>query len=454
MLSSNVCWARRIRGACLLYQGKSTCECGRHHADLPATMSSETDTLRRLFDVAVRAASPAECVPPHLPAPPDGNVVVVGAGKAAASMALAVEQSWSVELSGLVVTRYGHGAPCQRIEVLEAGHPVPDDTGILAARRMIDAVSHLGPSDLVLALMSGGASSLLTAPAPGISLQDKQAINRALLKSGADITEMNCVRKHLSAIKGGRLAGHCAPAAVHTLLISDVPGDDPSTIGSGPTLPDSTTRREALAILRRYRIDVSEAVEKHLQSPACETPKPGDPIFDRTTSTIVADASTSLESVGAYARQRRIDVMDLGGDLGGEARALGRRHGELTKTLKQSRNLPLLVVSGGETTVTVSGAGRGGRNVEYLLGLAIELDGTAGVYALAADTDGIDGTEDNAGALITPTTITRARSKGLDASALLNSNDAYTFFAELGDLLTTGPTLTNVNDFRAIYIAA
>ncbi|MDJ0957274.1 MAG: glycerate kinase [Arenicellales bacterium] len=412
-------------------------------------MSSETDFLKELFHVAIATAHPSNCLATYLPKAPRGQTVVVGAGKAAASMAQVVEQNWPWSLSGLVVTRYGHAAQCNQIEVWEAAHPVPDETGVQAAKKMIDMVRPLSTDDLVLVLISGGGSALLTLPAQGISLEDKQKINSALLKSGANIYEMNCVRKHLSAIKGGQFARYCAPAAVTCLMISDVPGDDPSTIASGPTVGDATTRRQALGILEQYNITITPSIRAHLESTHSETPKPGDPIFSRVSNIVIATASNSLTAASNLARQRGVETLVLGDDLQGEARELGKAHAKLV--MRQSR--PVLLLSGGETTVTVSGTGRGGRNVEYLLALAIELDRTADIYALAADTDGIDGSEVNAGAVFTPTTLARARAKNLNPQDYLSNNDAYSFFAELGDLLTTGPTLTNVNDFRAIYVA-
>jgi len=415
-------------------------------------MSSETRFLKELFDAAVAAALPSECLPPFLPEPASGRNVVIGAGKAAASMARAVEQHWNGEIAGLVVTRYGHGVPCDHIEVVEASHPVPDTAGIEAARQMIELVTPLTEDDLVLALISGGGSALLTLPAPGISFSEKQDINRALLRSGANITEMNCVRKHLSAVKGGRLAGHCAPARVECLMISDVPGDDPSTVASGPTVPDPSTRFEAMQIIKRYGIEASAKVIDHLQSEASETPKPSDPVFDRVHNVIVASAARSLDAAARLARGKGIETIILGDDLEGEARDLGSTHAKLALTMLKDLSQPTLILSGGETTVTVTGNGRGGRNVEYLLALAIVLDGAAGIHALAADTDGIDGTEDNAGAIITPTTLARARAMGFDGHTHLGKNDAYGFFERTGDLVTTGPTLTNVNDFRAILI--
>ena len=417
-------------------------------------MSRESGYLTKLFDEAVAAASPSQCLLPFLPEPPTGHTVVVGAGKAAASMAQSAERCWTAGLSGLVVTRYGHGAQCRHIEVLEAAHPVPDATGARAAQRLIDLVSPLGADDLVIALMSGGGSALLTLPAPGISLREKQDINRALLKSGATIAEMNCVRKHLSAIKGGKLAGFCAPAHVTCLMISDVPGDDPSTVASGPTVPDSTTRQEARQILDAYNIGASAAVRAHLESARSETPKAGDPVFSRVDNIVIASAAGSLNSAARFARQQGVETVMLGDDLEGEARSLGQLHARQALQPGRADTRPLLILSGGETTVTVKKNGRGGRNVEYLLGLAIELDGRPGVHALAADTDGIDGTQDNAGAVISPATLARARAKGIDPSAYLDNNDAYSYFEKLGDLVITGPTLTNVNDFRAILITS
>lgn len=367
-------------------------------------------------------------------------------------MAQTVERLWPGPLSGLVVTRYGHQVECERIEVLEAAHPVPDSTGVRAARRMIDMVKPLAAEDLVLTLISGGGSALLTLPAAGISLDDKQQINRTLLRSGANIWEMNCVRKHLSAIKGGRFAAYCAPASVCCLLISDVPGDDPSTIASGPTVADPSTRQEALGILEHYRIEITASIRSHLESEHSETPKPGDPLFSRVSNIIVATAAMALERASAHAQQRGITTVVLGDDLEGEARELGRTHAR--QVLATRASTPTILLSGGETTVTVTGNGRGGRNVEYLLGLALALDGAPDIHAIAADTDGIDGSEDNAGALITPTTLSRARARNLDPLSYLDNNDAYSFFAELGDLVMTGPTLTNVNDFRAIYVVA
>jgi hydroxypyruvate reductase len=408
-----------------------------------------------MFDAAVRAADPALCLPPHLPVPPRGRTVVVGAGKAAASMAAAVEANWPGPLEGLVVTRYGHSVPCRRIEVVEASHPVPDEAGPAAARRILALASGLGPDDLLLCLISGGGSALLAAPAGPVTLADKQAVNRALLRSGARIGEMNAVRKHLSAIKGGRLALAAAPARVVALVISDVPGDDPATVASGPTVPDATTRAEALAILRRYGIDPPRSVLDHLADLASETPKPGDPRFAQVETVLVATPQMALEAAAAVARRSGYPPLILGDAIEGEAREVGIVHAGIA--LGCARHglpaaPPCVLISGGETTVTVRGSGRGGRNAEFLLGLALALDGRPGITALAADTDGLDGSEDNAGALVGPDTLARAAAAGLNLPERLAANDAYGVFAALGDLVVTGPTYTNVNDFRAILV--
>ena len=411
--------------------------------------------LRDMFDAAVAAAAPALCVPKHLPKPPKGRTVVLGAGKAAAAMAAAVEANWPGPLEGLVVTRYGHAVPCRHIEVIEAAHPVPDAVGRGAARRILSKVKGLGADDLVLCLLSGGGSALLALPADGVTLEDKQAINRALLRSGAHIGEMNTVRKHLSAIKGGRLAIAAAPAQVVSLMISDVPGDDPSVIASGPTVPDATTSAAALSILERYRIDVPAPVLKHLRGPAAETPKPGDPRFHNVTNCVIATPQDALEAAAVIARQAGFAPLILGNAIEGEARDVGLVHAGIAKQAAaygQPAKPPCALISGGETTVTVRGGGRGGRNAEFLLGVTVALDGHGGIAAIAADTDGIDGSEDNAGAFLLPDTRERAAQAGLNLSAYLANNDAYTVFARLGDLLITGPTRTNVNDFRAILI--
>ena len=415
----------------------------------------QRDLLLRLFHAAIAAADPALCVPPHLPAPPQGRTIVIGAGKASAAMAKAVEEHWPGPLSGLVVTRYGHGAPCKRIEIVEAAHPVPDAAGFEAARRILALVQNLTADDLVLCLMSGGASALLTLPAPGLTLADKQAVNAALLKSGATITEMNCVRKHLSAIKGGRLAAAAAPARVVTLVISDVPRDDPSVIGSGPTVADATTFADAAEILRRYGISEPAAAVEAIARAADETPKPGDPRLARCQTIMAATALQSLDAAAAVARAAGYAPVILGDSIEGEARDVAlalagiARHAALRS---EPAPLPCALISGGETTVTLRGKGKGGRNAEFLLALTIALGGHPQIWALAGDTDGIDGSEDNAGALAGPDTLSRAAKLGLNAKDFLNSNDGYSFFAALNDLVITGPTLTNVNDFRAILI--
>ncbi|WP_256077401.1 glycerate kinase [Massilia sp. YIM B04103] len=412
--------------------------------------------LLELYQSALAAVSASERLPPFLPAPPDkGRTLVIGAGKGAAAMAQAVERNWQGSLSGLVVTRYGHGAPCERIEVVEAAHPVPDEAGHRAAQRMLDMVQDLGEDDLVLCLISGGGSALLALPAEGISLQQKQALNKALLHSGATIAEMNCVRKHLSAIKGGRLALACGKARVVTLLISDVPGDDPRVIASGPTLPDASTSAEALAILHKYRIEIPANVYRHLSSTVSETPKPGDARFQGHGHHVIAKAQDALEAAAATARAAGITPYILSDGIEGEARDIGLMHAALARQVvarNQPFARPCVLLSGGETTVTVRGNGRGGRNVEFLLSLAIALEGAPGVYALACDTDGIDGSEDNAGALYQPDTLARAEARGLRPRALLDNNDGYGFFSALDDLIVSGPTRTNVNDFRAILI--
>jgi hydroxypyruvate reductase len=412
--------------------------------------------LRDLYTSAVRAVSPEKCLPDFLPEPPArGRTLVIGAGKGAAAMAKAVEEHWQGELSGLVVTRYGHGAECRTIEVVEAAHPVPDEAGQRAALRMVDMVQGLTEDDLVLCLISGGGSALLAMPEYGITLAQKQALNKALLKSGATISEMNCVRKHLSAIKGGRLALACAPARVVTLLISDVPGDDPAIIASGPTLPDASTCAEALAVLAKYAIDVPANIRQHLESGAGETPKPDDPRFARNTYHVIASAQQSLEAAAETARAAGITPYILSNDIEGEARDVGMVHAAIARQIAghgQPFSKPCVLISGGETTVTVRGQGRGGRNAEFLLSLAVALDGAPGIHAIACDTDGIDGSEDNAGALYGPNSLARAAAQGIRARSMLENNDGYGFFSALDDLIVSGPTRTNVNDFRAVLI--
>jgi glycerate 2-kinase len=411
--------------------------------------------LLDMFQAAVNAATPALCVPAHLPPRPKGRTIVVGAGKAAASMAAAVEAHWNGPLEGLVVTRYGHGIPCKYIEVVEASHPIPDEAGSKAARRILDKVSRLTADDLVLVLISGGGSALLASPAYGIALADKQIINRALLKCGAHIAEMNTVRKHLSAIKGGRLAVAAPPAQVVTLAISDVPGDDLSNIASGPTVPDVTTRADALAVLKKYGIEIPTAVARHLSDEASETPKPGDPRFANVTNSLVARPQKSLEAAAKVARDAGLPSVILGNAIEGEARDVGIVHAGIARQCGdwgQPLEIPCVLISGGETTVTVRGNGRGGRNAEFILSLGIAADGRNGIWALAADTDGIDGSENNAGAILTPDMLRQAKCAGIDVKARLADNDAYSVFAVLNDLVVTGPTFTNVNDFRAILV--
>ncbi|WP_295646604.1 glycerate kinase [uncultured Methylibium sp.] len=411
--------------------------------------------LRQMFDAAVAAAAPALCMAPHLPPPPRGRTLVIGAGKAAASMAQALEALWPEDLEGMVVTRYGHRVPTARIEVVEAAHPVPDAAGRAAAARMLKMVQGLHEDDLVICLISGGGSSLLALPAEGLTLEDKQQVNRALLKSGANITEMNCVRKHLSAIKGGRLAAACAPAQVLTLTISDVPGDDPSVIASGPTVADATTCADALAILAKYAITEPKAAIDYIRRSHDETPKPGDPRLARARQVMIATPQMSLEAAADVARAAGVTPLILGNALEGEAREMAMVHAGIARQVLrhgQPAAAPCVLLSGGEGTVTVRGQGRGGRNAEFLLALAVALDGEPRIHAIACDTDGIDGTEDNAGALLGPDTLARARVQGLHAPAFLANNDGYSYFSALGDLVVTGPTMTNVNDFRAILI--
>lgn len=413
--------------------------------------------LNGLFEDAIAASNPANCLPKHLPSPPKGRTLVIAAGKAAASMAQAAENAWPQDapLSGVALTRYGHGMKCRRIEVIEAAHPVPDNRGHEAAQRMMNDVEQLTEDDLLLFLVSGGGSALLALPADGISIDEKKSINKALLMSGAPIGEMNTVRKHLSAVKGGRLAQAASPARIVTLAISDVPFDDPSTIASGPTVPDPTTLADAKELIERYGIDVSDFTTSHLNKASSETPKSNDPAFENSRFTMISTPSDMLTAVVEDCRTKGHAVETLGADIEGEAKEVAQAHAKLALA-SQAANHPKLILSGGETTVTVdqdSPSGKGGRNVEYLLSLAIALDGARGVYALAADTDGIDGSEDNAGAIITPDTLVRAKEKGIDAQAMLDGHDAYSFFEALGDLVITGPTRTNVNDFRAIYVS-
>jgi glycerate 2-kinase len=411
--------------------------------------------LQRMFAAAIEAAQPAHCIPPHLPQAPRGRLVVIGAGKASAAMARAVEDHWHGELSGLVVTRYGYAVPCERIEIVEAAHPVPDQAGLVAAKRIQALVSNLSADDTVLCLISGGGSALLALPLEGITLEDKQAVNRALLKSGATISEMNCVRRHLSAIKGGRLAAACHPAKVVTLLISDVPGDNPCDIASGPTVGDATTCEDALAIVRRYGIELPANVREVLESGRGESIKPDDPRLARIETRMIATPQMALEAAAQLARAEGLRVHILGDSIEGEARDVGKVMAGIAQQVAlhgQPFETPCVLLSGGETTVTVRGQGRGGRNVEFLLSLGVALDGLAGIHAIAGDTDGVDGLEEIAGAYLAPDSLQRAWAQGIRPKDALADNDGHGFFGALGDSIVTGPTLTNVNDFRAILI--
>jgi glycerate 2-kinase len=428
---------------------------------LPDTASANPRALlRQMFDAAVAAAQPALCLGAHLPLPPKGRTIVIGAGKASAAMARAFEDLWAARdsrpLEGLVVTRYGYEVPCQHIEILQAAHPVPDAAGQQAAQRIRQRVSGLTADDLVVALISGGGSSLLVEPGVGLTLEDKQAVNASLLASGATISEMNCVRRHLSGIKGGRLAAACYPAQLLTLLISDVPGDSPMDIASGPTVGDSTTCTDALAIAERYQIALPPAARTLLESGAGETVKPVDAKLQTSTVRIVTAPQMALEAAARVAQAAGFTPYILGDSLEGESRDVARVLAGMARQVAlrgQPFVRPCVLLSGGETTVTIRGKGRGGRNVEFLLALAAGLAGRPGVYALAGDTDGVDGAEEIAGALLTPDTLERAWAQGMNPRNFLDNNDAHTFFQTLDDSVITGPTLTNVNDFRAILIA-
>lgn len=412
------------------------------------------------FQAAIAAADPLKIVAEHLPSAPKGRTLVVGAGKAAASMAAAVEKAWPADraLDGLVVTRYAHGLPTSRIQVVEAGHPVPDDAGEKAAAEIAQRVAQLGEDDLLIALVSGGGSSLLSLPVESVSMADLKMVTKGLLKSGAPITEMNIVRKHLSRIQGGKLAAACK-APVLTLIVSDVTGDDPSAIASGPTSPDPSTYQDAIDILKRFEVELPASVREHLAAGAAgriaETPKPGDPLFARVKNVVIATAHQSLEAGAQVFRQQGITPVILGDTVTGEASEVAKVYAALAKEIRlhqQPFKAPVALISGGECTVTVKGNGRGGRCVEFLLSTAVELDGMPGVYALAADTDGIDGTEDNAGALYSPESVKAAKEKGLQAQKMLANNDGYSYFEALDALVVTGPTRTNVNDYRVVLI--
>ena len=410
--------------------------------------------LREMFDAAVAAADPMMCVPPNLPEPPKGRLVVVGAGKASARMAQAVEAHWPGDLSGVVLTRYGHGAPCNRIRIIEAAHPVPDEAGVAGTREILDLVSNLSEDDLVLALISGGGSALLTAPSGDISLDEKRAINQALLKSGAAIGEMNTVRKHLSTVKGGGLAAAAYPARVLALMISDVPGDDPAVIASGPTVGTETTAEDALTLLERYNVEITPSVRQHLDA-GTPPPSPDNTALSHVENRVIAAPQMSLEAAAAIARDAGVDPVILGDAIEGESREVAKVHaGIANQVLRHSQpaQAPCVLISGGETTVTVQGDGRGGRNVEFCLALALALEGNERIWGIAGDTDGIDGAEEIAGAVVTPDILARAKTANIDPRASLSNNDGHQFFEALNAQVITGPTLTNVNDFRAVLI--
>lgn len=421
----------------------------------PDPLRQPADFLTALFETAVRAADPRAMLAAHLPQRPKGRVIVVGAGKAAASMAAAVEEAWAGPIEGLVVTRYDHGLPTRAIEVIEASHPVPDAAGTQAAKRILALVQGLTSDDLVLCLISGGGSALLALPAPGVELADKKALTSALLKSGAAIDEINTVRKHLSAIKGGRLAAAAYPAKVVTLAISDVPGDDPAVIASGPTIADPTTLADARAVLARYGINPPPAIAAALSDPANETPKPGDARLAGAEMHLIARPMDSLTAAADFASAHGVTPLVLGDAIEGEARDVGRTLAGIARSVVEHGlpvTAPAVILSGGETTVTVRGQGRGGRNAECLLALGVQLQGLPNVHALCADTDGIDGVESNAGGIWHPDSAARAKAAGLDLTERLADNDAFAVFERLGQLIVTGPTRTNVNDFRAVLI--
>ena len=413
------------------------------------------ELLRSLLDAAIEAALPRHCLPAHLPPPPSGRLVVVGAGKASAAMAQALEEHWNGPLSGVVLTRYGYAVRCHHIEIIEAGHPLPDAAGIRGTERLLQSVQGLTDRDLVIALISGGGSALLTRPLPGLTLADEQAVTSALLQCGAPIAEINCIRRHLSAVKGGRLAAACYPASVLTLAISDVPGDRACDIASGPTVADPSTSADALRILRHYRLDLPQPVLEALHAPASESIKPGDPTIARSIFQLIATPEQALQAAARRARHHGLPAMILGDRIQGEAREVARVMAAIALQVGvhgEPQAPPLLLLSGGETTVSVRGTGRGGRNSEFALALALALDGQPGIHALAADTDGVDGNAEIAGALVAPDTLARAATLGLNARDALDNNDAHGFFSALGDSVVTGPTFTNVNDFRALLV--
>ncbi len=420
----------------------------------------DKEFFAKLFQAAVEAADPERTIAVHLPPKPKGRTIVIGAGKGSAQMASAFEKAWAakhgdVPLEGLVVTRYGFGAPCKHIEIIEASHPVPDAAGLVASKRLLEIVSGLTEDDLVVALISGGGSALLPSPPQGMTLEDEITVNKMLLASGAPIAAMNAVRKHLSTIKGGRLAAAAHPARVYSLIVSDIPGDNPAFVASGPTVTDETTREDALKIVERYSLDLPAAALAHLRSAKADAPKPSDAVFAGHEYHVIASAGVSLEAAAKAARNLGVEAVILSDAIEGEAREVAHVHAAMAKQVlakNQPFKKPVVILSGGETTVTVRGKGKGGRNSEFLLSLAIDIDGADGITAFAADTDGIDGSEDNAGGFADSTSIARLFAKGQDASSLLNKNDAWTAFDAIDDLFVPGPTGTNVNDLRAILI--
>ncbi|MDG4899555.1 MULTISPECIES: glycerate kinase [unclassified Mesorhizobium] len=418
-------------------------------------MTDPKTFLTSIFNAAVAAADPEKTIRNHLPAKPKGRTIVIGAGKGSAQMAAAFEKVWDGPIDGLIVTRYGYGARCERIEIIEAAHPVPDAAGLEASRRLLEKVRGLSADDLVVALISGGGSALLPSPAPGLTLADEIAVNEALLASGAPIAAMNTIRKHISTIKGGRLAGAAHPARVVSLVVSDIPGDNPALVASGPTVPDTGSRADALASIAAYGMSLPDAVMAHIQSAAADAPRSDDPRFAGNQVHLIASAGVSLEAAAAAAKRQGIEAVILSDSIEGEAREVGGVHAAIARevaTRNRPFEKPMLILSGGETTVTLRAKGKGGRNSEFLLAFAIGIDGVSGIHALAADTDGIDGSEDNAGAFADGTTLARMRAAGVDAKAMLAGNNAWTAFNAVGDLFVPGPTGTNVNDLRAILV--
>ncbi|PBB97876.1 glycerate kinase [Mesorhizobium sp. WSM3862] len=418
-------------------------------------MTDPKTFLTSIFNAAVAAADPEKTIRNHLPAKPKGRTIVIGAGKGSAQMAAAFEKVWNGPIDGLVVTRYGYGAKCERIEIIEAAHPVPDAAGLEASRRLLEKVRGLTADDLVVALISGGGSALLPSPAPGLTLADEIAVNEALLASGAPIAAMNTIRKHVSTIKGGRLAGAAHPARVVSLVVSDIPGDNPALVASGPTVPDTGSRADALASIAAYGMSLPDAVMAHIQSASADAPRSNDPVFAGNEVHLIASAGVSLEAAAAEAKRQGLKAVILSDSIEGEAREVGGVHAAIARevaTRNRPFEKPMLILSGGETTVTLRAKGKGGRNSEFLLAFAIGIDGLSGIHALAADTDGIDGSEDNAGAFADGTTVARMRAAGVDAKAMLAGNNAWTAFNAVGDLFVPGPTGTNVNDLRAILV--